>query len=191
MIKAAALIAGPLLLAALLFQIQAPGRNPGVYVEVESRSGGGGSTYAVPGYPVGAVPNASDVAMSTLAVNGVLRSFFIVDPDASNVAVSATSTKLYFLVMDNAGEALRGDPLPLPLTIRQINPRAYRVTSPELEPNQPLGFQHYREVLARVAGSRVAMDLLAALVVQDSAGQRRMYSVRVGPGLRENMESPR
>jgi hypothetical protein len=190
MIRAAALIAGPLLLAAVVFQIRAPGRNPGVYVEVESRSGGGGSTYAVPGYPVGDVPIASDVAMNTLAVNGVLRSFFIVDPGAASVAVSPTSTQLYFLVMNHADEALRGDPRSLPSTIRRINPRVYRVTSPELEPNQPLGIQYYRQVLARAAGSRAAMDLVVALVVQDSTGQRRMYSVRVGPGLRD-LENPR
>jgi len=182
MIKAAALIAGPILFAALYFQLRAPGRDPGVYVEVESRSGGGGSTYPLSGYAIGAVPAPADVTANTLVVNGVLRSFFIVDPDRSNVAVSPASTKLCFLVMNNADEAFRAEPLPLTSTIDHINPRVYRVTSEELEPDRPIGFKYYRQILARAPGSRATMDLLVGLVIQDAAGQRRMYSVRFGPG---------
>lgn len=182
MIRAAALITGPILFAALFFQLQAPGRGPGVYVEVESRSGGGGSTYPLTGYAIGETPPPPDVTANTLAVNGVLRSFFIVDPERSNVSVSATSTKLYFLVMNNADEAFRSEPAPLPATIHHINPRVYRITSEAIEPDRPLALQYYRRILARVPGSRATMELLVGLVIQDASGQRRMYSVRFGPG---------
>src|SRR5688572_24782556 len=126
MLRATALIAGPILFAALVFQLQAPGRHPGVYVEVDS--GKGDHTYTLRGHAVGAVPEPSDVAMQTLGLNGILRSFFLVDPDPSVVAAGATAIKLYFLVVDNADEAFRAEPIPMTVTVRQINPRVYRIT---------------------------------------------------------------
>jgi hypothetical protein len=188
-IRAAALIAGPILFAALVFQLQAPGREAGVYVEV-SRGGGFGLPYALSGYTVGAVPAISDVATNTLTVNGSLRSFFIVDPEPATLPVSATSTKVYFLVVNNADEAFRAEPLALPVTIRQVNPRVYRITSSEFGP-ESRGSQYYRQVLSHATGSRATMELLVGLVVQDSSGRRRMYSVRFGPGPRESkVKSP-
>ncbi len=189
MIRAAALIAGPILFAALFFQLQAPRTDAGVYVEVE-RAGGFGRPYALSGYAVGAVPAIADMTMNTLAVNGHLRSFFIVDPDPARLSASATSTKLYFLVVNNADEAFHAEPLAVPVTIRQVNPRVYRITSSEFGPTSR-GFQYFRQVLSHATGSRATMELLVGLVTEDSTGRRRMYSVRFGPGRREpNEKSP-
>ena len=180
MIKAAALIAVPILFAALYLQLQLRGQAPGVYVEVDSRGNSGGRTYALSGYTIGAFPAHPDVTMNTLTVNGRVRSFFIVDPDQS-VAVSASSTKLYVFVVNSADEAFRSELMPLALTIHRVNPRVYRVVaSAELGPDGP-GLQYYRHVLARAAGSRATMELMMGLVIQDSNGRRRMYSVSSGP----------
>jgi hypothetical protein len=172
MLKAAALIAGPIVFAALFFQLRAPAREPGVYVEVEMGRETG--KYAVPGYDLGAAPSVSDVSRHTLAMpDGVIRSFFIVDIDQP-------ASELYFFVVNNADESFHVEPVSAPLKLQQINPRVYRVTSGELGPGT-LARSHYRQALARVTGARGTMELVVALVIRDSTGRRRMYSVRYGP----------
>ena len=180
LIAAAAIIAGPILVAALSFQLRAPGRGPGVYVE--SETGAVTSTHSVPGSLVAELPAPSAVSVNTLVVRaGGFRSFFVVDTPPPRPAATATAPALYFFVVNNADETFRSELLPVPSTIRQINSRVYQVTFKDVEPER-LGLTYYRQVLAGAAGSRATMELILGLLIQDSSGQRRMYSVRMaGP----------
>jgi hypothetical protein len=186
-----ALFAGPLLCAALYFRLQAPGHDPGVYLQTHD-----GSAYALSATPL--VPAALG--------KDPRRAFVIVGTPDSPLVANAPSARLWCFVVDAADARVHAEAVPIPATIRQINPRtlsvadkingalidsvaaanprAYRITSDELAKAwtpESVPFQQYHRALAGTASPR-PMDVLIGLEVQDSAnGPRRMYSVRMGP----------
>ncbi len=186
-----ALFAGPLLCAAIFFRLRAPGHDPGVYLETHD-----GSAYALSATPLVPVVLGRDPR----------RALVIVGTPESPLVANAPSARLWCVVVDAADERVHAPAVPIPATIRQINPRtlsvddkltgrkigsvaaanprAYRITSDELTKAwgpASVPFQQYHRALAGTSSPR-AMDVLIGLEVQDSAnGPRRMYSVRMGP----------
>ena len=197
-----ALIAGPLLCAALFFRLEAPGQDPGVYLEtdrgpfehtlLETDRG----LYTLSGYAADQVGASGEAALKTpVPPSGTKRlAFYIVGPRDSPLGANAPSATLWCFVVDGVDDGFRASAVRLPATIHQINPRAYRVTSDELEnlvasgkpgsgwAPERVAFQQYQRALARTTRPRTTMEVLIGLEIQDSAaGPRRMYSVRVGP----------
>lgn len=188
MIKATALISAPILCGALFFLARAPGGRPGVYVESY------GVISEISSYATGRGLTFSDVPMKAPVVpDGTVYSFFIVGPRGSALAAQASSAKLYFFVVDETGAQVSSEYLPVPMTVHQINPRAYQVTAEELMKWGPesAAVQHYRSILGRRTGSRASLALMVGLVIQDpSDGSARMYPVRFerpADGLSANM----
>jgi hypothetical protein len=179
MIRAAALIAGPILFAALVFQLRAPGRAPGVYVEVESGAEKG--MYAVPGHDAAPAAGATGISAQTPAIpDGVVHAFFTVGLELATDPSSSSFPELHFFAVDHADGGFRSDPLRVPITIRPVSAGVYRIASHELGP-ESRAWPYYRQVLARAPGSRATIEVVVALVVPDSQGRRRMYAVRFGP----------
>jgi hypothetical protein len=201
------LFAGPLLCGALFFCLQAPGQDPGVYLETTD------AAYTLSGYAA-QTGSSAEAAMNTLLLpNPVVvtkppPAFVIVGTPDSQLIANAPSARLWCFVVDVADERQPAHAVSMPATIRQINPRtfgvaakvsggvksvaaanprAYRVTSDELTRAwswgpASLAFQQYHRALARTTRPRGTMDVVIGLEIQDSAnGPRRMYSVRVGP----------
>ena len=77
-IVASAFIVIPLLAGTLFFFLEAPGRNPGVYLEVQPS--GSNLMYEIPGYPSRAPTSSSDAAAHALVAESGPVSFFIVGP---------------------------------------------------------------------------------------------------------------
>ena len=199
-----ALFAGPLLFSALFFRLLAPGQAPGVYLETSV------GAYALSGY-ASQTGSSVEKAMTALVLADAMaddaqRAFVIVGTPDSPLVANAPSARLWCFVVDAADEGSHAPAMPIPATIRQINPRtfgvtdkltggvsvaaanprAYRVTSAELTKSfrnpASVAFQQYYLALARTTGPRETMDVLIGLEVQDSAnGPRRMYTVRMGP----------
>lgn len=179
MMRAASLIAGPILVAALVFQLRAPGGGPGVYVEVESR--GLTKTYALMGRPLqsdGRAPAA--VADAPLFVDSSVISFLIVDPEPEVFAGGMPPPQLGVVVVNSADASFQADMLTMPATITRVNPRVYQVMSTELGAKGQAS-DYYRRVVASAPGDRAMMDLVAGLIVQDARG-RRFYSLSLGRG---------
>lgn len=179
LIKATALVAVPILFGALFFIARAPGGEPGVYLE--TRSG----MYELSSYSTGRGLSFLDVPMKApVVLDGIIVSFFIVGSKSDTVAANASSAKLYFFVVDHADARFASEYVSVPVTIRQVNPRAYHVTAEQLGMwgAKSTAFQHYRDVLARTPRSRTTMEVMAGLVMPDSAdGSARLYPVRFGP----------
>jgi hypothetical protein len=174
-----ALLAVPLLCGELYFQMSAPGQEPGVYLE--SRAG----LFTLSGYSADRPGSSGEAVLKSPVIpDGPPVAFYIVGPRESPLAANAPSATLWCFVVD-ADAPYRAHALPVPATIRQINPHVYRVSADELK--KPWGpesvpFKAYQQALARTAGSRTATAVMVGLEVNASAaGPRQMYSVRVGP----------
>jgi hypothetical protein len=174
-----ALLAVPLLCGQLYFQIYAPGQQPGVYLE------SGDGLFTLSGYSADRPGSSGEAVLKSPVIpDGPPVAFYIVGPRESPLAANATSATLWCFVVD-ADAPFRAQALPVPATVRQINPRAYRISAAELK--KPWGpesvpFKAFQQALARTRGSRTAMAVMIGLEVQASAaGPRQMYSVRVGP----------
>ena len=179
MLRAAAVIAGPIFFAAAVFQLRAPGREPGVYIEVESGSHTG--TYPVPGQDLSQAPAAAQIGLHTVAIpDGHVHSFFTVGLNLSTDPSSASFPELHFFVVDNSDESFRSEPLRVSLTIRPVSAGVYQIVSKDLGEDSR-AWPYYRQVLVRAPGSRATIELVAALIVPDPAGRRRMHAVRFGP----------
>lgn len=179
MTKAIALIAGPIVFAALFFHLETAGPRAGVYVEV----GRGAAAKTFPLVGDGADSGAQHHDMIEHAVatpTGSVGAFVVVSDDATSAAKSAASVRLQLVVVDNADAAFTSVPLTVPSTTTSINPRVYRVTSSDLG-TSATALTYYRDALSHSSGSRATLELLATLVVQDSSGQSRAFSVRIGP----------
>ena len=169
LLAAVALITVPLVCGALFFMLEAPGRDPGVYVE--TRDG----FYALSADPLGtpALPGGPAV------------DFFVAGaPDSALMAHAASATLKCFAV-DHADARFRPDAVAVPATIRQINPRAYRISADELKNPWEAGnlaFDQYQRALTQTSGSRTTIEMMIGVEIQDTtAGPRRIYAVRVGP----------
>jgi hypothetical protein len=160
-LKAAALVIGPLVCGALFFWRAAPPQRPGAYVEA------GDAVYALgeceQGSTVGApgVPLAEVVAVSVLLPN-----------DSPAAVVAAESARLYLKVVDHAHPAVDYSRVPLESTVRRMQSRVFRVA-----PRVPLRWEPdgalertYREALAHTAGTRSAMEVLLQLEVPAPGG---------------------
>jgi hypothetical protein len=173
-----ALIAVPLLCGELYFRMYAPGQAPGVYLESSA------GLFTLSGYSPDQAGSGEAVLKSPVIPYGPPAAFYIVGPRESPLAAHAASATLWCFVVE-ADAPFRARALPVPATVRQINPRAYRVTADELK--KPWGpesvpFKAYQQALARTIGSRTAMAVMIGVEVQASpGGPRQMYSVRVGP----------
>ncbi len=163
--------AGPLLAGALFFQFRAPGRAPGVYVEVDVLTSAGTTIYAVPGYPV----DASAASMKAIVLPyGRIRSFFVV---GLGPADTVTKPALTFFAVNHADEGFRPQSLPVAPIVRRVDESVYRVTAREFEPSGT-AMPYYRQVLAHARGSRATIELVLGLAVTDSSGRRQMHAVR-------------
>ena len=87
--------------------------------------------------------------------------------------------------MNNADPSFRPERLRVPITVRKVSDRVHRITSEELGPDSR-AWLYYRQVLARAPGSRATIELVVALVVQETHA-RRVYSVRFGPPVTPNL----
>jgi len=184
------LLAFPFLSAEYYFRREAPGQEPGVYLETDH---GYAATlvdaeralHTITGYVINQPGAARDALQSPTPAIDRQLSFFVVGPKASAFLRAARTAKLWCVAVDGTNDHFRDDAVEVPTTMTEINPGAYRFSSPELLPGwypQRIAFQQYQRALSRVAGPRHAIEVLIGLELTDPAsGARRMYSVRVGP----------
>lgn len=176
-VVAAALIAGPVLIALAFFRAKAPGQHPGVYVELSSTSEP--RTFEVAGVLADPVASAADVSRAALAMPaGRFESFFVLDPDA---VAAKSSAKVVLLMVDAADPSVRVEPVDVPSVTTPVNAHAYRVV-PDAAQLKQLTPEYYRRALRQVASSRVSLDMVMAVVVTDAAGHHTMHGVRIGGG---------
>jgi hypothetical protein len=180
-VKTSALVIVPLLCGLIFFLVEAPGRGTGVYLEVER--GADTVVHEVAGFPSRVVASPAGAAAHALVIpDGQLLSFFIVGPPASAIIQAAPAAKLYAFVIDDSDPKFVSDYALLPATVRQVNPRAYRVTSDQFLWNaDSLAYKQYQKVLATSLGSRATMEAMVGVEVSDPNGGATMYAVRVGP----------
>ena len=175
-VKALALIAGPLVCGILYFLIEAPDRGPGVFLETEQ------GTYRLSGHPTHSPHSLSDARTSAavIADRGAVAFFVVGLP----VPATGPVARLYVFAMDDADSTFRSEYVSLPVTISQINARAFRVTSDQLATWGPEteAFRRYQDVLPNHHGSRATIEAWIGLEIQrTAAGSPEMYAVRVGP----------
>ena len=180
LLKSVAIIGVPLLCGAIYFWLEAPPTG-GVYVELVR--GDDDVLHEVTGYASETPASAADAAAhSPVSPDFVVQSFFVVGPPGSALLSGAPAAKFFTFVIDDADPAFRSEYVPLPATVRQVNRRAFRVTSSQF-PWQPdsIAYKHFSKVIATSLGSRAMKEALIGLELTDAAGKRTMYSVRVGP----------
>jgi hypothetical protein len=169
LLTVSALIGVPLLCGALFFMLEAPGRDPGVYVETKD------GFYALSADPLKTPALPSGPAVAFFAAGA---------PDSALMTHAAAATLKVFAV-DHGDARFRPEGVTVPATIRQINPRAYRISTEELKkPWGPgsIAFDAYQRALVQTRGSRTTIEMMIGLEIQDTdAGPRRIYAVRVGP----------
>ena len=178
--KAAALIAGPILFAALVFQLTAPGRGPGVYVEVERRGATG--IYPLTEVASDASELTSSVANALAWPEGAVVSFFVVDAAKLGLTMTPASTQVRLLMGGGRDPRSPAEPLRLTPKIVEVSPDIYRVSSDQLG-RSALDMRYFRQALTHSTGSRAAISLLVGLVLNDVHGKLHTYAVRIEPHL--------
>lgn len=171
-VTAAALILVPVMVGLLVFQLRAPGRGDGVYVEVEAR--GIASVHELV-----AVSDAAALPEYALAVPaGVPLGFFIVG-DRGRTA------RLSLHVTNSADPLFQVEALPLTAAVRVIDERTIQLTSDALRAAWQPGaaaFDYYQRMVNETLASRSTLSVMAVLEVSGGSGGRaESYGVVLGP----------
>lgn len=176
LIKAVAVILGPILCGALLFFAEAGGQKPGVYLDTPR------GMFALSRFSTAAGPPFPDV-LQRVAVPPDARviSFFVVGRPGFPIAAQLADAALYLFVVDRRDESFQSEYLPIRTHVSQASPEAFHITSEDLR-EKNLSGRFFQDVLSRTIRSRASMELYVGLDVSDAvAGSRRLYSVRFGP----------
>ncbi len=179
-LRAVALVAGPILLALVVFiATERTGSDEGVYVE-----GANQVVHRLTTHADGRELKFTDIAAAAAAIPepGII-SFYVVGTPGMELSMPA-SAALYMLVVDQADPTWMPTFTQVEATVSRINPRAYRVRAargPIVWRKDSPAYMYYRDVLAETSVRRATTDLVVALVVTDGQGAQRMFPVRLGP----------
>jgi hypothetical protein len=175
MIKALALIVGPILCGVLFFLAEAPAQTPGAYVETAD------GIYRLSTCEPGA-SNVAGVSTAAPVVAGDVLRFYLVLPDDS-AAVHAQAARLYLTVVNHAESEADYGRARLATVVRRMNSRVYR-----FRPEQALQWGSsevtrsvYEQALAKMPGSRATAELLVELEVPAPTAGLCRYAVSLGP----------
>jgi hypothetical protein len=176
--RAGALIAGPILIAALLLLLidrNAPDR--GVFVEGER-----GVIFALSSHVERRGLDFQNLSGKTMVIPAnAPYVFYVLAAPGDALAATPDAASVYRVVIDHASGATL-DASRLPVTVHQINSRTIRVDPGEAGWGKGPPLDQYDRVLASSSASRATTDVVLAVVLPDPArGTLRIFPLRVGP----------
>jgi hypothetical protein len=176
MLKAFALIVGPILCGTVFFLTKAPAQAPGAYVELAD------GVYRL-STCVSGISSVAGVSTTAPVAPGEVRSFYLLLPDSVSAPANAQSARLYFKVVNHAEPQTDYGRTPVATTVRRLHQRVYRVTSEQALRWDPHGVTSavYRQALSRIPSNRATTELLLELEVPAPPAGACRYAVIVGP----------
>jgi hypothetical protein len=172
------LVAGPVLAGTLVFQLRAPGRGPGVYVETSAHPS---IVYALLGSESRSDSDAPAVAITSV---GGVQSLFVVGREAVTVDVPP-AIKLYLEAVSIDDNSAYPQVVPLPASARWLDAATFQVTSKPLQDTwRPgtVGYDFYQHVLESSFGSRANVEVRVVLELPGATSVLRgRYAVKIGP----------
>jgi hypothetical protein len=172
MIKAAALILGPLLCGVIFFLVAAPAATPGAYLELAD------GVYPLSPCRDGVSPAGGVPASAP----GGVQAFLLLAGDAVPAPADAQSARLYLKVVNHADPQTDYGRTALPTAVQRLNPRVYKVTTEQVLRWDSRGLMNavYRQALSLKPGDRATTEVVVELEVPAPAGACR-YAVSLGP----------
>lgn len=176
MIKALALIVGPILCGVVFFLTEAPAQTPGVYVEIAD------GIYHL-STCVSGTSSVAGVSTTAPVVTGDVLSFFLVLPDNVSAPTNAKSARLYLNVVNHAEPQTEYGRTPLATAVHRMNPHVYRVMSDQLLRWDSRGVTNsvYQQALSHIPGNRATTELLVELEIPAPPAGPCTYAVVLGP----------
>lgn len=183
MVRALALVLGPIVCGAVFVLLAAPPETPGAYAVTAS------GVYPLPGAPEQTCrgdlhpatvhpPPPLGVPVLDDVTQGL--TFYVVSAHRSAVGSNLVSARLFFFIGRNGPQAVGPDYQSVPVTVRQANARVHQVVVARFD--DEVSEARYRQVLAHVPGSRATLEGALALVVSDH-GACRTYLTQLQPSV--------